>query len=182
MGNFDFDSLLDEVEDMSTEDIKTTKIPGRSGISGVSGILEEVEDVENFEINTPESFMEENKPAPTEKEISKVFHKNAIEEAKINSLKPDFSDEFKDMMQELEKYYKDIFDIKQQIKDLQEELKDRRNEAKEIGIKVTAADKAMKEVVAQIKESSEDAKYIEDSKRLIEENNSLYNIAVAEAN
>jgi hypothetical protein len=157
MKDFDFDSLL--------EDVGTP--------------VEKIE--EDIKINTPESFMEENK-APSEKEISKMFNKDAIEEAKANSLKPDFSDEFKDMMIELEKYYKDTFDIKQQIKDLRDDLKDRRNEAKEIGIKVTAADKAMKEVVTQIKESSEDAKYIEDSKRLIEENDSLYNIAVVEAN
>jgi septal ring factor EnvC (AmiA/AmiB activator) len=166
--DFDFDSLLDEVDTpVSKEEVKEVK----------------EEKVENPKINTPESFMEENsKPAPTEEDMSKVFSKKAIKEAKTNSLKPDFSDEFRDMMQEIEKYYKDVFDIKQQIKDLQDELKERRNEAKEIGIKVTAADKAMKEVINQIKESSEDAKYIEDAKRLIEENDSLYNIAVAEAN
>jgi chromosome segregation ATPase len=167
MQEFDFDSLLEDIEETPTK-IEVPEVPYVPEVPEVPYVPE-----------VPETSKEIK---PTEKDVAKVFNKKAIEEAKINSLKPDFSDEFKDMMQELEKYYKDTFDIKQQIKDLQEELKDRRNEAKEIGIKVTAADKAMKEVVAQIKESSEDAKYIEDSKRLIEENDSLYNIAVAEAN
>jgi hypothetical protein len=137
-----------------------------------------LEDV-GIPVEKEEEKREEDKV--TEEQVKEVFTKKAIDVAKINSLEPDFSDEFKDMMQEVKKYFRNTYDIKQRMQELKDELKDIKQEAKEIGIKVSVVDKAMKEVINEIKESSEDAKYIEDTKRLIKEDNDLYNIAVIEA-
>ena len=158
MAEFDFDSLLEEVD---APVVKTKTVETK--------------------VEVPEE------PEVTEEQVKEVFHPKAIREAKAkaevkdNAKQPDYSDEFADMIGEVKKYFKDVYNIKQEIKELQDQLKERRQEAKEIGIKVTVVDKAMKEVIAQIKETSEDAKYIEDAKRLIESDPDLYAIAASEA-
>jgi len=174
MAEFDFDSLLEDI-DTPVPSVKPKEVKSDKEVEEKVGEVFSKEHVE-------EALEDIQEPKVTEEQVKEVFHKKAIEEAKDNAKQPDYSDEFADMIGEVKKYFKDVYNIKQEIRELQDQLKERRQEAKEIGIKVTVVDKAMKEVIAQIKETSEDAKYIEDAKRLIESDPDLYAIAASEAN
>ena len=191
--SFDFDELLDEIDNLEVPEIEVkqetpeTKQEADEAWEAVDADINGAPEAETGEI---EDAIE---PEVKEEDVKEFFTDKAIKESKIEATKKaysetlsvdteiDYSDEFKDMMQEVKKYYKDVYAIQQEIDDLKSQIKERKQEAKDIGIKTAAVDKAMKEVISNIKESSEDAKAIEDAKRYIENDDELYNIAVIKA-
>ena len=150
MEDFDFDSLLEDVEN-----IKVVK--------------------EQPPAPEPEEIIEEPKDLEKEKSnMEKVVTKKGLKGIQY----PQDLEELKD---EVVSYVQDIADLRNEIKALQEQIRERKQEAKEIGIKVGVIDKAFKEVVSQIKETAEDAQYLEGAKDLILKNPRLAQLAAFEA-
>ena len=195
--SFDFDELLNEIEDVKAPEVKEAveaPVTEPEGNQEADEAWKAVDADINAAPGAETGDIEDTTEPEVKEEIVKEFFTDkAIKESKVEATKKsysetlstpteiDYSDEFKDMMQEVKKYYKDVYGIQQEIKDLKDQLKERKQEAKDIGIKTTAVDKAMKEVISNIKESSEDAKAIEDAKRFIENDDELYNIAVIQS-
>ena len=95
--------------------------------------------------------------------------------------KPDYSENFKEVIAATRTFIKNSFAIKKEIKILREELKELKKEAKEEGVSVSNAEKAIRELIKEFKESSEDSKTIEELKRFIKNEEELYLKVVEEA-
>lgn len=124
---------------------------------------------------------EEKTPDELLQDYSKQTVKKAAEIiSEMNNI--DYSEDFKEVMDITRTYIKDAFDIECQIAELKQDLKNLKNDAKEEGVKVSEAARAIKELIKEIKETSDEAKSIEEMKRFIKGDDSLYSIAVAQAN
>jgi len=92
-----------------------------------------------------------------------------------------YTSEFVDIMQETKEYMEKSFEIETEIRAFKSQLQDLKNEAKEVGVPVTAVGKAIKEIVKEIKETPDESHNIEQMKRFITENESLYSEVSAQA-
>jgi len=124
---------------------------------------------------------------PTVEDIKDILFNKNIEEASKEAKKAEDPDKY------LEEYIADIQDsvriylterhrINEEIKALKSELKDIKEEMKDEGIKITAVDRAFKEMVSELKEDSQDAVLIESVKNMIQKDPTLYGMVREEAN
>jgi len=151
MEDFDFDSLLDDIDNIYVKEKEEIPEP-------------EIEDV-----------IEEPKNLEKQKEqMEKIVTKKGLQ-------KIQYPKDLEELTDEVISYVEDISDLKNEIKALQEQIKERKQEAKEIGIKVGVIDKAFKEVVSEMKETPEDAQYLAGAKDLIMNNVKLAQLASFEA-
>lgn len=95
--------------------------------------------------------------------------------------KMDYSEEFKDTLDATRNYINDSFEIEKEIQDLRNQQKALKADAKEEGVKVSMAGRAIKELVQELKESSEDSKCITDMKRFIKSDSNMYDNIVMKA-
>ena len=93
----------------------------------------------------------------------------------------DYSEEFKDTLDATRHYINDSFEIEREIQDLRNQQKELKDNAKEEGVKVTMAGRAIKELVQELKESSEDSKCITDMKSFIKSDANMYDNIVMKA-
>lgn len=118
--------------------------------------------------------------------LENVMHKYKIQEIQKEADKTEDSSKYLDeyieeVQDSIRRYLSERHRINEEIKNLKNELKDLKDEMKEEGIKVTAVDKAFKEMVSELKEDSNDAIFIESVKNMIKKDPSLYGMVREEA-
>jgi len=163
MSDLDLDELLNEVSSDTNEDYSTENNVDLEDIK--------VDDTDN---NT------------SIEDVSQFVHKYSLEDAKKEAKKSEDSDRYleeyiEDIQDSVKKYLNERYRINEEIKTLKEELKELKDEMKDEGIKVTAVDKAFKEMVSELKEDSNDAILIESVKNMIKNDASLYGMVREEA-
>lgn len=171
---FDFDELLNEVEKIS-DGVKTSDPVEEVDVSA-DDLLAELADGPVNTVNTVSTVetMETTAPAIEPDAMEKAVQAGLGTRNKAKANVPEYSDEFIDVIDATRRYIKDSFDIAQQMRELKEEQKVIREKAKEEGVSVTNTDKAIKELVKELKETADESKGIEDTKRFIKSEDDLY--------
>jgi len=164
MSDLDLDELLNEVSSDTNEDYSTENNVDLEAIK--------VDDTVNDTVEIDD--------------ISQFVHKYSLEDTKKKAKKSEDSDKYleeyiEDIQDSVKKYLSERYRINEEIKALKEELKELKDEMKDEGIKVTAVDKAFKEMVSELKEDSNDAILIESVKNMIKKDASLYGMVREEA-
>ncbi len=91
------------------------------------------------------------------------------------------SDEFKEVQQATNTYLNEYFDIQDRMRELKEELTSCKNTAKEEGVYVQNVHRAVRELKEELKETSQDAQNVEETKEFIRNSSALYSNIVAAA-
>jgi len=152
----------------------------------LDNLLEEIGDTQEVNMETPK-VVEAEPEAEVEVESGVMAASPRMLEAigesvpDIDEVEVRYSDEFIDIMQETKEYMEKSFEIEAEIRAYKSQLQDLKNEAKEVGVPVTAVGKAIKEMVKEIKETPDESHNIEQMKRFITENESLYSEVSAQA-
>jgi len=151
----------------------------------LDNLLEEIGETQEVTLDSPAKVELELEPEPEpEVEDSGVMAASPRMLQAIGEPDPDevqYSDEFVDIMHETKEYMEKAFEIEAEIRAYKSQLQDLKSEAKEIGVPVTAVNKAIKEIVKEIKETSDEAHNIEQMKRFITEDENLYSEVSAQA-
>jgi len=124
---------------------------------------------------------------PTVEDIKNIVFDKTIEKASKEAKKTEDPDKYleeyiADIQGSVREYLTERHRINEEIKALKSELKDLKEEMKDEGIKITAVDKAFKEMVSELKEDSQDAVLIESVKNMIQKDPTLYGMVREEAN
>ena len=150
----------------------------------LDNLLEEIGDTQEVNMETPK-VVEAEPEVEVESGVMAASPRmlEAIGEAvpDVDEVEVQYSDEFVDIMQETKEYMEKSFEIEAEIRAFKSQLQDLKNEAKEVGVPVTAVGKAIKEMVKEIKETPDESHNIEQMKRFITENESLYSEVSAQA-
>lgn len=160
----DIDALLNELDENGVTKVDTNIVKSKEIEAELGNNL--ISDTEQVNAEKMLKHIDESKVKVINLELENI----------------DYSEEFKEVMDETRRYIKDAFEIETQIKELRDDLKTLRQDAKDEGVKVTVAGKAIKELVNELKESSEDAKATEDMKKMIKNDPGLYPVVLEKAN
>ena len=149
-------------------------------------LLEEIGETQEVTLDSPAPVQKtETEPEPVESGVMAASPRmlEAIGESvpDVDEDEVQYTSEFVDIMQETKEYMEKAFEIESEIRAYKSQLQDLKSEAKEVGVPVTAVNKAIKEIVKEIKETSDEAHNIEQMKRFITEDESLYSEVSAQA-
>ena len=158
MPDLDLDALLDELgeETPVSEDVEVNDWEDEEPAAEVTEVLEVDE-----RPNTPN--IPKNEPPVTA---------TSITDTNPDGIK--YSEDFLETMDSTRSYIGDVLDIEAKMKELKDELKARKELAKEEGVKVGNAGKAIRELLKEAKETSDEAHGVAEVKRFIKENSALY--------
>lgn len=156
---YDFDSLLDDLVEPESKEESDASWNAVDAVDAVDAV---VNDEVPASPKIPESMMRK-------KVVKKLEQDPAYA----------YSNEFKEIQDGTLKYLREYFDVESRMRELKEELKEIKEEAKEEGVPINNVSKAIKSLVAELKETSVDAQSVEESKRFIKADDDLYsNIVV----
>lgn len=147
--------------------------------------VQDVQDVQDKEERDVPLIMEDANnnayDSPKDIHVERTFEDKSHTNKSIDANKPEvvYSEDMLEVMDDTKAYIRDLFDLESQIADLKEDIKVRKEEAKELGVKVGNAAKAVRELIKEAKETSDEAKGVEEMKRLIKEDDNLYSQLVA---
>jgi phage-related minor tail protein len=197
MAEFDFDSLLDDIEETpatptevetptvteevenDTTDTNTTDTDFLDDLLTSDDVvvdkldekvdLDNLDDTDELDALLEVDTIELEEPEPTQAEVAKeLYH----EEVQKEILAPVLSGI--DYQDETVSYIKGMLEIENRMKDLKEEMKDYKQDWKDQGVDVRAATKAVKEVQRQLKADPDVEALAEQIQDIIREDDSLY--------
>lgn len=152
MEEFDFDSLLDDIE-QTKEDTKETKPEPEV----VETAPEPEENLDDLLEEVPST--EVTSPAPTtiEEPEPETYDNTGVEFAA-----------------ETKAYAKEYLSIEMRKRALNEELKKLKDDYKDQGVDIATVNKAMKEIAKELKESAEEAACVERVKEMFKKDERIY--------
>jgi len=151
-------------------------------------LLEEIEpEPEPEKIETPEDvdevLQQAGKAITDLVDRQKKTREHKISETmSVSGDKLAYTAEFKEAIPVNKEYMISLLEKEAEIAQIREEIKELKQEAKVNGASISVANKAIKEFVSQLKEDPKTSAEIEQFKRLIEEDPSLYGYCLAKAN
>lgn len=168
MPDLDLDALLDELDDEVVVEPTVNNIDDWGDSEDDNGDTK-AETLAKERPHTPQ--------IPKNEPVTRPMTATPITDSNPEGI--EYSEDMMETMDDTKSYIRDLFDFESQIADLKDEIKARKETAKEEGVKVGNAAKAVRELLKEVKETSDEAKGVEEMKRLIKEDDNLYSTLVA---
>lgn len=187
------DELLTELLNKDLDEVNAPQTPSDDVAQEILDDLTEDEAPEEVVEEAPEEVVEVVEPITDELEIEAIKEPEPevsredltekIQEKFADSItdKLTYSEEFKDAIPATKEFMYAVLEKEAEMLAIREEIKDLKAEAKTNGVRIADANKAIKETIAELKETTETSVNIASMKQLIKETPALYDNLVARA-